>query len=134
MSHLPIWRFLVLFSIQENEFGAEIWWRWYSSRLIASREGISKIFIFMWSGSLQKERLSAYILKHIIYYFGGFFGDWPSLKSCCKCTLFIFVFTYFYYFSLIKTSEYVFSWDLVPFQFSYLEKFYMQFLPRVPSF
>jgi len=41
--------------------------------LYLSREGIFKIIIFMWCGSLQKELLCACILKHIKYHFGGFF-------------------------------------------------------------
>jgi len=62
-------------STQENEFGAKIWWRWSSSRLIALYGRNSKILIFMWCGSLQGKRFSSCILKHIKYYFGGFFGE-----------------------------------------------------------
>jgi len=75
MSHLPIWRFLVLFSTHKYEFGAEIWRRWSSSRLTATVQRNYKIVNFMWCGSPQNALRSAYILCHIKYYFQVFLGE-----------------------------------------------------------
>jgi len=60
---------------QKNEFGAEIWRKLSSSRLLANGKRNLKIINFIWCKSLQSELLSLCILKHIKYYFGGSFVE-----------------------------------------------------------
>jgi len=62
MSHLPIWRFLVLFSTHKYKFGAEFRGGGLLVDLQVLSKGILKIVNFMWCGSPLNALLSAYIL------------------------------------------------------------------------
>jgi len=94
-------------------------------------------YLFLCCGSLQRERLfslSACILKHINIILVVFLVNDHLQRVVANGHFLFFYLLIFYYFFLIKTLGYVFSWDLAPFEFSYLENFSMQFLPWVPSF
>jgi len=60
-------------STQENEFGAEIWWRWSPSRLVALQERNFKntYFYVVWKSTKR----ASFCLHFETYYFGGVFGE-----------------------------------------------------------
>jgi len=59
----------------------------------------------MWCESLQREILFVCILKHIKYYFGGFFGEWHIQRDVANGQFLFCIFTYFTIFPKLKHQD-----------------------------